>query len=280
MKEFNGQVCYLELLKKSLLNEIYLADEERMYYLRQCLAGDDEFSYQTLHDISTERPDTHQEFLRSRQIGQFPYRKISNSGFQHSMIGRARLDSLHDCLDAISHDGLDGDLVECGVWRGGAAIFMRGFLHAHNITGKKVFMADSFAGLPKSNEPDDPDLSADRFPELAVSLQDVLENFALYDLLDDQVVPLEGWFCDTLPNAPIEKLALLRADGDLFTSTMDILENLYDKVVDGGFVIIDDYGVLPPCKRAVESFFAARGAPLPEFHPIDWSAVYWRKPAN
>lgn len=270
---------YLALLKKIILNEIYLQDEERLYYLRRCLEKADVFDYRVLHDIAAARPETHREFLRSREIGQFPYRKIGNSGFQHSMIGRIRLDSLHRCLEAVCIENIAGDLIECGVWRGGAAIFMQGFLKAHGIAGRRVILADSFEGLPSSGEPDDPSLTPDSFPELAVKLETVIENFRAYDLWDENVVALKGWFSDTLPNCDAERIALLRADGDLYTSTTDILENLYEKVSPGGFIIIDDYGVLPSCARAVREFFERRGEAMPAVEQIDWSGVYWRKRA-
>lgn len=80
------------------------------------------------------------------------------------------------------------------------------------------------------------------------SLEEVQENFRRYNLLDDQVQFLKGWFCDTLPTAPIEKLAVLRLDGDLYESIMDGLNALYDKVSPGGFIIVDDYGDFEPCR--------------------------------
>ncbi len=274
-----GADRYLSLLKKIILNEIYLQDEERLYYLRRCLEKADIFDYRVLHDIAAARPETHREFLRSREIGQFPYRKIGNSGFQHSMIGRIRLDSLHRCLEAVCSENIAGDLIECGVWRGGAAIFMQGFLKAHGIAGRRVILADSFEGLPSSGEPDDPSLTPDSFPELAVKLETVIDNFIAYDLWDENVVTLRGWFSDTLPTCDIESIALLRADGDLYTSTTDILENLYDRVSPGGFIVVDDYGVLPSCARAVREFFERRDEAMPAVEQIDWSGVYWRKRA-
>lgn len=272
-----GAALYLSLLKKIILNEIYLEDEERIYYLRRCVEKADAFDYRVLHDIAAARPDVHREFVRSREIGQFPYRKIANSGFQHSMIGRVRMDSLHRCLDMVCTENIPGDLMECGVWRGGAAIFMQGYLKAHGIKGRRVVLADSFEGLPASGEPDDPSLTPDSFPQLAVALETVIENFRKYDLWDDAVLTLKGWFSETLPSCGVERLALLRADGDLYTSTTDILENLYDKVSPGGVVIIDDFGVLPSCARAVREFFERRGAAEPDMERIDWSGVFWRK---
>ena len=101
-------------------------------------------------------------------------------------------------------------------------------------------------------------------------------NFRKYGFLDDRVRFLQGWFSDTLPGAPIDSLAVLRADGDMYVSTMDILVPLYPKVSDGGFVIIDDYGAVPACRRAVDDFRSANSITDPMIE-IDWTGVYWRK---
>jgi O-methyltransferase len=110
---------------------------------------------------------------------------------------------------------------------------------------------------------------------LAISVDDVRANFRKYGLLDDQVRFLKGWFADTLPGAPIERIAVLRLDGDMYGSTMDALTALYDKVSEGGFVIIDDY-VLDPCRQAVHDFRDARGIE-DEIVRIDGYGVFWRR---
>jgi O-methyltransferase len=120
------------------------------------------------------------------------------------------------------------------------------------------------------------DISRNVLPILAVPLEEVRELFARYDLLDEQVRFLKGWFKDTLAAAPIEHLAILRLDGDLYESTMDALNPLYDKVVSGGFVIIDDYASCPPCKLAIHDFRAQRGIDE-AMQVVDGHAVYWRK---
>ncbi len=225
-----------------------------------------------------EYPEVHAEYLRSRGVGQFPYRDIHNSGFNHSMIGRARIDNLHRCMEIVRRDSVSGDLMECGVWRGGACIFMQGYLRAYDMADRRVFVADSFEGLPLPGPKDSLDLSRRVFPELAVSRADVERNFELYNLLDDNVVFLEGWFDQTLPTAPVERLALLRLDGDLYDSTMDSLVHMYGNVVPGGIVIVDDYNNLPECRAAVQDFFAGRGESPPGYEEVDWTAVWWRKP--
>jgi O-methyltransferase len=195
-----------------------------------------------------------------------------------TMVGLKRLDNLQACIERALRDGVPGDLVETGVWRGGAAILMRGVLKAYGDTTRAVWLADSFAGLPRPSAPED---AGDQLwmlaPYLAVSIDTVKQNFVRYGLLDDQVRFLPGWFSDTLPTAPISEIAVLRLDGDMYESTMVALTSLYAKVSPGGFVIIDDYGALPNCRRAVTDFRGALGidAPITE---IDWTGVYWRKP--
>ena len=96
-------------------------------------------------------------------------------------------------------------------------------------------------------------------PILAIERSRVEGLFRAYDLLDGQVRFLEGWFAETLPTAEFSQLALLRLDGDLYSSTRDALLACYDRVTPGGFVIVDDYGAIPQCARAVTDFRAERG---------------------
>jgi O-methyltransferase len=112
--------------------------------------------------------------------------------------------------------------------------------------------------------------------QLIVTLEDVQANFARYGLLDDRVQFLKGWFKDTLPRAPIEKLAIMRLDGDLYESTMDALRNLYPKLSVGGYVIVDDYKLFAACQAAVDDYRRDNDIVDP-IHPIDWSGVYWQR---
>ncbi len=195
----------------------------------------------------------------------------------HTMIGLARLRSLRSICEHALEENIPGDFIETGVWRGGACIYMRGILAAHGDATRRVFVADSFRGLPPPNASEYPADEGDihqTYPQLAVSRPEVEENFRRYGLLDERVVFLEGWFKDTLPAAPIDRLAVLRLDGDMYESTIEALNALYDKVSPGGFVIIDDY-LLKPCAAAVDHFRGARGITAP-LHNIDDAAVWWR----
>jgi O-methyltransferase len=195
-----------------------------------------------------------------------------------TMVGLKRLNNLEACVRDVLQRGIPGDLIETGVWRGGASIFMRAVLKAYGDTQRIVWLADSFQGLPKPDPDRYPADSGDRFWKagaLAVPLEEVKENFRRYDLLDSQVRFLEGWFRDTLPSAPIQTLAILRLDGDMYESTIDSLTHLYPRLSPGGYLIIDDY-LLPGCKAAVEDYRAAHQI-TEKMETIDRFAGFWQK---
>jgi O-methyltransferase len=196
-----------------------------------------------------------------------------------TMIGRARMRNLRILLESAIHLGIPGDFIETGVWRGGSCIYAKAILKAHGDTERRVYVADSFRGLPPPNAAKYPADAGDvhsTLRELAISRGEVEENFRRYGMLDDRVVFIEGWFKDTLPHAPIDKLCVLRLDGDLYESTIVALDALYHKISPGGFVIVDDY-LLPPCASAVHDFRSreAINAPL---QPIDEAGVWWQVP--
>lgn len=198
-----------------------------------------------------------------------------------TMIGLARLDNIEECVTAVLRDGVPGDLIETGVWRGGATIFMRAILEAYGDPSRQVWVADSFEGLPKPDAAAYPVDAGDTHwtkDHLAISVEQVQANFARYGLLDDRVRFLKGWFKDTLPSAPIEHLAVMRLDGDMYESTIQALDALYPKLSVGGFVIIDDYGDIVSARKATEDFRAAHGIDDP-IVPIDHAGVYWRRSA-
>jgi len=197
----------------------------------------------------------------------------------YTMIGTKRMNNIRYCAEQVLKNNTEGDFIETGVWRGGAVIFMRAILHAYGDKNKKVWVADSFQGLPKPDSEKYPDDEGDDLytvEQLRVSLEDVKANFQRFGLLDEQVSFLKGWFKDTLPDAPIEKLSIIRLDGDMYESTMDGLCNLYPKLSPGGFIIIDDYGAIPACAKAVQDYRKKQGI-SEEIKEIDWSGRFWQK---
>lgn len=197
----------------------------------------------------------------------------------HSMIGLKGLNNIEFCIKDIIKNNIPGDFIETGVWRGGSVIFMRAILKVYNITNRNVWVADSFEGLPLTDTekyPADKGLDCLHYATfLNISLDVVKNNFEKYNLLDNQVKFLKGWFKDTLPKAPIKKLALLRLDGDLYESTMDALKNLYSKVSIGGYIIIDDYHMYS-CVKAIEDFRKIHNI-VDELEIIDSARRYWKK---
>jgi hypothetical protein len=161
----------------------------------------------------------------------------------HTMAGLARLNNLRDLVQRTIDENVQGDYIETGVWRGGCCILMRGVLAANAVTDRKVYVADSFAGLPPPNPDRYPADAGDTLymaEQLAIPLEQVQVNFAAYGLLDDQVIFVRGLFQETLPKLEATAFALLRLDGDMYESTIVALANLYPRVSPGGFVIIDD----------------------------------------
>ena len=197
----------------------------------------------------------------------------------HTMIGWKRLDNLRMCLEDTLAKGVPGDFIETGVWRGGATILMRGVLKAYSVSDRRVFVADSFAGLPP---PDPAKYPADKgsmhheVTQLAISVEEVRRNFERYGLLDNQVCFLKGWFKDTLPTAPIQRLAVARLDGDMYESTMDALVALYPKLSVGGYLILDDYQSVAGCRMAAEDYRTAHGI-KDAIERIDEDGVFWRR---
>ena len=196
-----------------------------------------------------------------------------------TMLSMARLENVEFCIRRVLEDGIEGNLIEAGVWRGGASILMRAVLAAYGVTDRTVFVADSFEGLPKANSKDYPaDAGIDYYSMevLRVSLEQVQANFAKYGLLDDQVRFLKGWFSETLPKSNTGSLAVVRLDGDMYESTMDGLVSLYPRLNPGGYIILDDYVMLEPCRKAVDDYRSTHGITDP-IEEIDFAGAFWRK---
>jgi hypothetical protein len=198
--------------------------------------------------------------------------------FGFTMVGLKRLENIQTCATEVIKQNVEGDFLEAGVWKGGASLFMRAILESYGVRDKTVWLADSFKGLPppKAEYTADKDDTHYQYDQLAVSLEQVKRNFQTFGLLDDQVKFIKGWFHETLYTAPVEKLSLLRLDGDMYESTYVSLEALYHKVSIGGFVIVDDYGYIDSCRRAVHDFLN-KNSLHPTIQKIDWTGVFWKK---
>ncbi|BDA51663.1 Demethyldecarbamoylnovobiocin O-methyltransferase [Coccomyxa sp. Obi] len=195
-----------------------------------------------------------------------------------TMTGIKRLDALQSLIGQLTGGNVPGDFVECGVWRGGSSIFMRGVLRVLNIVDRTVHLVDSFEGLPAASTSEDSDTWS-TMHYLKVP-QDVVEDaFARYKLLDKQVQFHKGYFRSSLPKlrkdliAENRQIALLRMDGDMYESTMDILFNLADLLAPSGCIIVDDW-TINVCRKAMTEFFAIHELE-PKIISIDGDAVYF-----
>ena len=215
----------------------------------------------------------------------------------HTMVVYEKLVTLYQQAVFCERQGLAGSFVECGTWKGGAVGLMALANLAHGQTRRDLHLFDSFAGIPEPNAAVDGE-SAVRFAREAGGKADgqlvALKNAyretgtlaANKELLEERIgYPKthlhyhEGWFQDTLPQTAAElgDIAILRLDGDWYDSTRVCLQHLYDKVVRGGFIIIDDYGCYAGCKKAVDEYMQ-ENAINAYLHHIDREARYWLKP--
>lgn len=265
---------YRNAIKNSIVGWYYIDQEFFIPFTKE----DPRVMY--LQAVTSRFPSEDIYFCRKKKFNPDKVKegKLSNIPSSFSFLGLKRLDNLEFCFNEVIKQGIEGDLIETGVWRGGATIFMKALLESIGDTTRKVWVADSFQGCPPADPayPADEDNYFQSLTALQVNREDVEKNFRRFDLLDDRVVFLEGWFKDTLPVAPIEKLSILRLDGDMYQSTIEALNHLYPKLSKGGYVIIDDYHYVECCKQAVDDYRAQHGI-TDEIIGIDWTGVYWKK---
>jgi hypothetical protein len=292
-KRADAVTLYLDMVKRSLTDSIYWDDPLAIYTFCRLNARTPSWKRRSVgllqrllsrYKIRLVRPYSIPWLADYSRLSKDQVASIHLTGEYwpvraHTMIGLKRLDNIQFCVEKTIDEKIPGDLVETGVWRGGACIFMRALLKAYEDTTRSVWVADSFAGLPPPNaavyRADAGDAHHTFGDFLAVSRQEVEENFRRYNLLDVQVRFLEGWFKNTLPTAPIDRIAVLRLDGDMYESTIQALDALYEKVSCGGFVIIDDH-FLKPCRQAVTDFRSKKRI-NDAIIDIDGKGVFWRK---
>jgi len=223
----------------------------------------------------------------------------TNSGGLVSM--PRKMATVNLALKALS---MPGDFVETGVFNGGTAVLMANVLKTRN-SSRLLWAADSFAGLPKESdqelarehhqrkntttidgeEPRSSNIGTQGdFTSSRLIFENNLEANGLGNsTTNPQIKVLQGWFNETLPSAPIQQIAFLRLDGDIYVSTMDALTSLYDKVVPGGYIYVDDYGSYIGCANAVNEFRQKHGI-KEHMHPISecdgcgkYEASWWQK---
>ena len=282
MKEdntYNIKIKYLELIKKSIIAEFYPftylgVDHPTSNSLKRIIKKVI-LSLLSKKGLSIKKDITSDDFENGSK----------RSSLSFSMVGKKRLNNVHELIDKIYKNKIEGDFLEAGIWRGGVVIFMKACLFAYNDSSRKIWGIDSFKGFPSldlKNFPEDSIfekiLNKWNRQEMIVSKKEVIDNIKKFDLFDKQIELLEGWFSDILYNDnEIKKLSLCRIDGDLYQSTYEALVGLYPKISSGGYVIIDDYG-LPSgaCKKAVDRFRKENNINS-ELVKIDWVGVYWKK---
>jgi len=252
--------------------------EKKLYFIKQILLGTvTEQSHVSKFLNEKITPDDN----LFESIIDVPHKRIEGLDqpeHAFTMIGVKRLDNLHKMLDFVRENGIEGDLIETGVWKGGATIFMKLYCDLYGLD-KKIFVCDSFEGLPPPSDlyPSDRGDQHYTYHSLRVSLESVKSNFEFFNCLDENVVFVKGFFKDTLKNNDsIGKLSLLRMDGDMYESTHDALSNLYDKVVDNGAIIVDDY-CLKGCYDCINDFLKNNQNKKINLEKIDRCGVYWIK---
>lgn len=207
-----------------------------------------------------------------------------------TMTGEARLRFLASAVGELVTAGVPGDLIETGVWRGGSGIVMRAALEeslfrlkGSGLGGgeRKIFLADSFEGLPAPYQFDSKSawnsggLDLSNIDYLSVAEGDVRRNLQTFGFDDDDFVTVKGWFHESLPTLANRRFALIRLDGDLYSSTMVALENLYPSLSPGGYLIVDDWAI-EECREAVEKYRSEHKI-TEEIKEIDGESVFWVK---
>jgi len=269
---------YLELLKVVLTD--FYPDERLEYIPLPLLQETGKIKFLQLVDRA----------FRSRNFAITKVKRIQPDIRRHgydwpaqacTMIGIERLNNIEQCIRTIQEQEVKGDLVEAGVWRGGAIMFMKAVLNELGMKDRIVWAADSFRGLPKPEKLRQKDASSSLFHEriLQVSLEEVKQNFRRFNLLDEGIRFLQGEFAETLPTVNIQQIALLRLDADMYHSTRCALFHLYPKVTRGGFVIVDDYNAFAECKQAVDEYRMNHGI-SDLMIELDKEAICWQKSSN
>ena len=223
--------AYLDLIKRSISNYLYLGGDKSL----------DEFVASTHYDLAASRWT------------------IEAASRPMTLLTKAQLDLIEDCVLRLEHESVPGDYIEAGVWRGGAIVMIRALVGAYGIENRQIIAADSFDGIPTNRHfsGDPVDAWRDRW---AASFEEVSACIRRFGLLDDRIEFVRGLFSETLPTLSDRRFALVRLDSDSYESTACSLDYLYPLLSEGGIVIVDDWH-LPGCRRAVIEFRARHEIP-------------------
>mmetsp|Transcript_8541 Transcript_8541/g.16335 ORF Transcript_8541/g.16335 Transcript_8541/m.16335 type:complete len:391 (-) Transcript_8541:30-1202(-) len=256
-----ARVAYLEMIKSMTTGSVFLDAEVSI-----------------LPEITMPRAKTMGPLNLTRRVSGDDWTYLGDT-----MTGWKRIDNVHALLKDVIQRNIPGDYIETGVWRGGSSMFARAVILAYSqqqqsLSPRKSFVCDSFRGLPPAARAlHKDDEGYDNTPYLEVHEDIVVDGFDKYSLLDEDVIFVKGFFNDTMPQLrpQVDRLAVMRLDGDMYESTVDALYHLYDKLSVGGYVIMDDWFGFPS-KIACEDFFKVHNI-QPTIVPIDNLAAYWQK---
>lgn len=221
--------AYIELIKRAITNYHYLGEDNSFERFR-CL--------------------THYDLQQMKW-------KVDPLARPLTLLSKPQLDLVERSILTLEANGIAGDYIEAGVWRGGVIVLMRALLAAHGIADRKVIAADSFAGIPKNVRfrHDPVDTWEDRW---IATLDEVKQNIDRFGLLDERIVFVVGFYEDSLKTLADHQLALIRLDSDSYESTDVSLERLYPLLSRGGIVIVDDWHLVA-CRMAVGKFRSRHG---------------------
>jgi O-methyltransferase len=196
------------------------------------------------------------------------------------MVKSKNLINLYELVQKSNEMSLDGDIVECGVWNGGSAALMAfACLKSEMANNRQIWLFDSFAGLPPPGPKDGITENKYFFEGLNEgSVEQVQNVFRKLSLPMDRVKICSGWFEATLTTAQIDRIVILHIDADWYSSVMLVLQVFYDKVVPGGFVVLDDYGYWEGCTRAFEDFVSQNRIQGVKLKQVDSTGAYFQKP--
>ena len=213
------------------------------------------------------------------------YSKVVTDKSRYTLTTMERCYSLYKAIQYIAKGNVLGDIVECGVWRGGSAMLAALALIENKQTHRKIYLYDTYEGM---SEPTDKDIDLHGTPYrllwekekemLTVSLDEVKENMSSTGYPKENIIFVKGMVEDTIPNTVPNQVALLRLDTDLYESTYHELIHLYPRVSSQGVVIIDDYGHFQGAQEATEEYFKKFSQEV-LFHRIDYSCRVMIKPA-